>query len=362
MQKGPGQMVKKKNQKQILEWMIKNSKTIFLVACLLIHLALWGLYYILDVPGMVYLNTVSVICYLLFLLFRVRAINGVVIAAYFEIMVFSVLGVFMTGIGSGFLFYVLGILPVIFYLLNDLKVWRVILQFLGILVMLVTYGMEGIIRPYFKDYQQVVEPYNSAIYILNLLIAALCMIIVSFLHTMNQEKISELLEKKNEELEYQAGHDALTGVLNRRYMMRYMNRAMQRKESMVHVGMADLDYFKRVNDTYGHEAGDAVLERVSDCMKNHLPGWTVSRWGGEEFLFFAENKTHEEAYQDVDEFRKKVAEQTVICNEKEIQVTVTIGLISTRSIRSIDDLVDKSDRMLYAGKAGGKNCVVTTVE
>jgi diguanylate cyclase (GGDEF)-like protein len=157
--------------------------------------------------------------------------------------------------------------------------------------------------------------------------------------------------------------DALTRLPNRRRM-----RAMLADERVrftrsgrpFSVVIGDLDSFKKVNDTHGHEAGDRVLRAVATTLRAKLRQQDmVARWGGEEFLFLLPDTNLEGAQQLAEKLRLAVAEQPVdIASARSLPVTMTFGVTAYRGSQSTDDCVRLADEALYRGKTEGRNRVV----
>lgn len=158
-----------------------------------------------------------------------------------------------------------------------------------------------------------------------------------------------------------AEHDVLTGLINRRAFMprlQYEHQRAVRNGKIYTVAFLDLDYFKTVNDTYGHEAGDKVLRVLAKIMlKNCRAIDSVARIGGEEFAILLPESTAVEASIALERIRYEL-EQTpvIISNDHSILVTVSIGVASFISNQSSeDDIMARADRALYAAKAAGRN-------
>jgi diguanylate cyclase (GGDEF)-like protein len=123
----------------------------------------------------------------------------------------------------------------------------------------------------------------------------------------------------------------------------------------LHLAIIDIDNFKKVNDTYGHWAGDIVLKSVSRCIKELLtPNEFVARYGGEEFTVIFTEKTVGEAYQMLDNIRLEIA-QTKHPELDHQSVTVSIGLESYVEGEGRENLFKRADHSLYTSKKTGKN-------
>lgn len=173
------------------------------------------------------------------------------------------------------------------------------------------------------------------------------------------------LEAKNRELkemlvklEITATTDYLTNLSNRRYMMKRINDEVARvkltQDKMVLV-MADIDNFKRVNDTYGHECGDLVLRDVAGTMKSSMRVQDlIARWGGEEFLLMLPGTDYNEGWIAAEKLRKAIAGAKSRYLEKEISVTVTLGVAEFDVTMSIDENIKRADDALYEKRNCGR--------
>lgn len=156
--------------------------------------------------------------------------------------------------------------------------------------------------------------------------------------------------------------DMLTGLYNRRYgAMKFRKIIADCKKSGMPYAAAigDIDYFKKVNDTYGHEAGDLVLKMVSKVMKEQLAGkGIVCRWGGEEFLLVFNSVDIAGAQKQLLQILYQIRDLTMTYEEQKIQVTMTFGVADGKEFDDYEQLLRVADERLYAGKNAGRNCVV----
>ena len=123
--------------------------------------------------------------------------------------------------------------------------------------------------------------------------------------------------------------------------------------------MGDIDYFKKVNDTYGHNAGDAVLTHVAEALKASvgLDDETV-RWGGEEFILLLCGKDREQAREVAEEIRQKMMQEICHYEDREIRVTMSFGVEEIDTSLSVEENVRRADEKLYEAKKTGRNKVV----
>ena len=166
-----------------------------------------------------------------------------------------------------------------------------------------------------------------------------------------------------ETLKMESIHDPLTGLYNRRHMEAFLDREVRRSERRnTYIGfiMFDLDHFKRINDTLGHDAGDVVLKHLGLLMQNSIRGGDIAcRYGGEEFLLIMPEVSVEIAQQRAEELRKRVQELTVYYGNTSIQITISAG-VATIPEHGFDaaDVIKAADEALYQAKSGGRNLVV----
>ena len=155
--------------------------------------------------------------------------------------------------------------------------------------------------------------------------------------------------------------DALTGINNRRYGDRFLVETQKKcLESGMNfsVAIADIDHFKRVNDTYGHECGDKVLYEIASILKNGMLGkGFVARWGGEEFLLVFDKDNVDDAYKYLEVIMDSVREKEIIYGDVILKVTMTCG-ITEGTDDPIDTILKKADNKLYEGKQNGRNKIV----
>ncbi|EGB94048.1 diguanylate cyclase [Clostridium sp. D5] len=164
-----------------------------------------------------------------------------------------------------------------------------------------------------------------------------------------------------EKLNYMAFRDGLTGLYNRRYVIgdlveditKYTGKA--RKNVLI---LADIDDFKMVNDTYGHEAGDMALICIANIMEGICRDYKVVRWGGEEFLVALFNVTESEAFEVSETIRREVEDFEIAYGEDTFSCTITLGMHVYERHEGIEECVEKADQALYYGKRNGKNCSV----
>ncbi len=169
------------------------------------------------------------------------------------------------------------------------------------------------------------------------------------------------LRTNMEKLNYMAFRDGLTGLYNRRYVISELvedMRDIKREELKNVVILSDIDDFKKVNDTYGHEVGDTTLVCIANILEGVCRKHRVIRWGGEEFLIILLSVTEEEAFEISEQIRKEVEQFKFFHENGEFSCTVTLGLHAYHESEGIENSINFADKALYEGKRRGKNCSV----
>ena len=156
--------------------------------------------------------------------------------------------------------------------------------------------------------------------------------------------------------------DPLTGTYNRQTMLGDLNAERERAirtEVPTAVALVDLDHFKAVNDTHGHQAGDLVLQSIAGILQSHVrPFDKVYRYGGEEFLICLPNADMTQCARVLERLRRVVEASPVpITETTTLPVTASIGAAPMTKGRSVEQIIEKADQALYAAKQGGRNRV-----
>ncbi len=350
------QNVPEKVQKFVL-----NETLIVNCVLLLFHISFGVFFYIYKAPILFYFNLVSILVYIIcFEVLRRRQKGIYTFIVFAEIYIFMMLGVVCLGWNYGFQHYCIGFAAsAVFsdYFVErsrSLKRRAIIIGGCNLAIYLVLRFWTYYTQPVYVPGN---EFFQNLFYVGNTISGFGFMIMYIAIY-------SDTVHRMEQELFELAHKDHLTGLHNRRHMMRILRAFIEDEEKeKFAIAMMDVDYFKNVNDTYGHDAGDKVLKTMSEILKEESAGNASimpCRWGGEEFLLALSdyNGNKEEIMASLEALRKRVEERIICHEEQEIRITVTVGVAFYESGLSLNELLKAADNKLYEGKEGGRNKVV----
>ena len=327
---------------------IINSVILFLV------IALAGFFYLCKATILIWFSIPTLLVYIIgYVLIAKDRLDIYVRLVYFWITIYMCFCTFCLGYKLGFHLYCFSMIPIIFYTeymadkLGKARVNAFAASGVIAICYLLSTGYTAFIGPLYKVDNTLAGAFwafNSAI-------------VLAFLMFYSRLMLSLIGDYENK-LRETAHTDRLTGLYNRHYMMTKLESSIKDGSSLF-VAMVDIDDFKKINDRYGHNAGDYVLVNVSRIMREVCSSCKISRWGGEEFLILSSGKDLENVISLIETLRKKIEAEDFIFAEDHIKVTITIGVSSYADGTSVDQWVKTADDNLYAGKKSGKNKVVS---
>lgn len=178
-----------------------------------------------------------------------------------------------------------------------------------------------------------------------------------------------VLQRNVENIQVEAMKDSLTGVANRAMFDKSLNEQIKRarqEQKPLSLMMADIDNFKRFNDTWGHQTGDQVLRLVAQVMNSNVKGQDIlARYGGEEFAIILPETGVDHAHKLADRIRETVESRHLRkrrTNEDLGVITMSIGISTLHDQDDMETLIERADECLYAAKKAGRNCVVNELE
>ncbi|MFC3149960.1 GGDEF domain-containing protein [Litoribrevibacter euphylliae] len=192
----------------------------------------------------------------------------------------------------------------------------------------------------------------------------LFVVALGYLMELSRMEAQRKSDQANEVLKMMAHRDELTGLYNRRgikeshELERYLSKAPTNEMALA---VCDVDFFKNINDEYGHDVGDEVLKLVAAHLKASIRETDlIGRWGGEEFIILFPSTSLEEGYQLIERVRKVMSEKRFEVAGHQIRLSFSTGISSTRYYDSWDNLIKSADKHLYKAKEAGRNCTRTT--
>ena len=155
-----------------------------------------------------------------------------------------------------------------------------------------------------------------------------------------------------------ADSDFLTGLPNRRYFFEKVNVSQGHKPVLQSLAIIDVDHFKNINDSYGHDCGDYTLKEIAKLVAEHFADYTAARFGGEEFCVYFSNVEQVEVNNVLEEFRINLAAKSYQFEKNSFTCSVSIG-VSHHTKGDINSMIRSADELLYQAKSNGRNQVVS---
>ncbi len=219
---------------------------------------------------------------------------------------------------------------------------------------------------FYLEFEHEQQQIRKQIFLRNsFMIAFLVLLNIAFfiyIRYRSQAKVHDKLENTHEQLKEIARTDPLTELSNRRDIIEkieYEQIRFERNKNPFVIIIGDLDFFKSINDRYGHDCGDYVLKKVAQILRTTIRKQDiVSRWGGEEFLLLLPETPLEGGKVAAEKVRKKIENSNLKYNNDPLSITITLGVSVYDNVMEIDDCIKKADQALYRGKHKGRNCVV----
>jgi diguanylate cyclase (GGDEF)-like protein/PAS domain S-box-containing protein len=186
-------------------------------------------------------------------------------------------------------------------------------------------------------------------------------LIIGAVEVFSDRTAKKNVERRVGELENFAFRDALTGVPNRRYVELKIKQAIEEVEQFerrVGLLMIDIDHFKQVNDTFGHDVGDDALKAVCQTLTHALrSGDTVGRWGGEEFLIIVTDVNTASLEMFAERCRMLIAESAIPLGNEHLRVTISLGATLMKAGDTDQSVINRADELMYKSKMSGRNRV-----
>lgn len=340
----------------------KQKFSVIIYSVALVHFFLFLVFGYFKVYPLFIFNIISVTTYLSSsILIRKDALWPVYYITYFEIILHSFVTVIIIGWNFGFAQYIVGLIPVGYYICYTMTTSRhkMVIANCSALFATASFLSCKMISHYITPaYESNMLSWELIMYILNSICTFIFLIVFSLIFLSEIRWSQTQLSHQNAILEKLASIDPLTGLYNRRSMDVFLNQALE-ADSGFSLIMCDIDDFKKVNDTYGHDFGDIVLREISQITTQQVKNnGYVCRWGGEEILIIINSSSKEYVTRIAENIRRNVANHVFELNNRWIRCTLTLGVSIFRDGDTLEDTISNADYNLYRGKRNGKNRVV----
>lgn len=346
-----------KTQKLISRDVEFTAHFLAFAACAFAHVMYLVIFAMSGVKFMVIFNVFSVTFYITMVVLatKLKDKTALIYLSLVEIVAHAAAATICVGLGPNFCMFMLMIIPLAFLMPHKNVNAPFVILFLAL-------PIYGILNFYYNDkhdmpYNLEGTPYQLPIYVINIVIGAAVLIYVAIIFTHINRYRECQLRVQTEQLRIMATTDPLTKLSNRRAINMKMNEMFSRGDMTKYViGICDVDDFKVVNDTYGHDMGDEVLAEVASIISKSLPdNACASRWGGEEFLFIIPDADLEEGHRNSDIIIEGLRKKEFKLGDKSFFVTMTIGICEGKPSDNVEKVIKVADDRLYKGKHNGKN-------
>lgn len=355
--------------KQIVRQQVSSERfkyKLIIYSITMVHIVLFLLFGVLRIWPMVVFNIGSIVVYIKCIDIIQRGYDHEMIKVfymtYWEIIIHSFVATVCVGWRFGFPQYIIGLIPFGYYMCATLleeKKRYIIATALGLIAALSFIAcrcLSMLVSPIFQLELSILA--ELLIYIFNSICNFVFLFMVTMIFVWDMQRITLQLRSQNVALDNMASVDPLTGLYNRRSMQDFFDQILSTEEDFSLI-MCDIDNFKRVNDTYGHDFGDVVLKEIAHIARQQVgdKGY-VCRWGGEEILILSKDRL-DHTCTTAENIRHDVEEHVFCCRGKELHCTLTLGVARHSVGAVIEDTIKHADSRLYYGKQNGKNRVVT---
>ncbi|WP_313086263.1 GGDEF domain-containing protein [Pseudomonas sp.] len=314
-----------------------------------VDIAFFFIFLVLGSPILGWINVVSVAMYIYaYRAFQQRRNQLAVMLIRIEVLVHAGLGTVLIGWDSGFHYFLLMFIPALFVSMPTRTAWIYAGWLWAYYV-----GLD-VLMWFIEPLQPISSSALLGVHVFNLTVV-FCMF--SYLALFYVVTVARAHKK----LASMATTDSLTGLFNRRHMIELTEKVLarnQRHPTNLTLMLMDIDHFKQVNDRYGHDMGDRVLQAVSDLLKQSMREQDfIGRWGGEEFLAILPDTNFSHAGDSAERIRTGVQALDIPNDGTLVRVTLSIGITQYRADELLSEAIARADHALYGCKAAGRNRV-----
>lgn len=333
-----------------------------LIVSLGMHMVLFLFFCHIHITALAVYNILSVLMYLIFvfIITRIQHVRRWFLLPFAEVIIHSVLCNYYIGWGYGFSLYGFMIIPIVYCMSmsmgnkqkNDLlSDFALAIVDVAIIVCSCLHIQE------FNRYDGFSTQWVVGIFCINFLLCVFATIIYSTYFVVKIRRTQEVLEERNEELDFYAHFDPLTHMRNRQHMPEVFRQYEESNQNYC-VVLGDLDGFKRINDEWGHVCADELLVNLSYVIRQEVRNrGEVCRWGGDEVLLLLK-MDQRAGYQLTEQIRQSIKNYVLDYEDEKVAVTITLGFAHSQEANCTEKLIALADKRLRDGKQKGKNVIV----
>lgn len=327
-----------------------------IILAFLAHILFVGIFSVLSLKPLVIYNVFSVCFYIFtYLLTKLKRYRSLVILVHLEICLYVVVSTFFLGWNFGFPLFLIALASMVYFCPFKNKMIPYLFSIAEIIIFMVL--------KIYTLYNEPIYHYSdftvSGFYIFNSAATFTLMIYGAFISNLSVAMTQQTLTQNNSVLQDMVNHDTLTGLLSRNHFLAAYEENRQ-KNIPITLVLSDIDNFKRVNDTYGHDCGDIILSGIASIMMEQTPdNVLIYRWGGEEFVMMLPNYSDARALKLTEKVRIAITAKNFKYRNETLKVSMTFGISSTKESTDLNELIRLADKRLYYGKRCGKNIVIT---
>ena len=342
--------------------LVHNSFLFTVIIMGLVHAVLLVLMICAGVSPLSNFNVLSVVVYIFCtILCKSGHILPVYVSIFLEVSAYAVYSVYHIGWDCGSYLFLFSIVPIMIYFGHI--VFKENMRWLVVAILIFIFGTFVFLYIVYGDAKplyEVSKVIRMILMIFTTFAMSFSVVFYNMVYIYSSENEMSSLTRKNEELSVDAHVDALTGLLNRRGFLPIVSNLMNGKgKNHFCIAFSDIDNFKRINDSFGHDCGDEVLRHVSGIIEKEMHGCEICRWGGEEFIILMRDYDFTVAKQKMEYIRKCIESTPTVFYNKHIAATVTIGLEEFKEeYNEPEDIIKVADARMYYGKQHGKNILI----
>jgi len=326
------------------------------------HIILEFVYFAVGCTPMVIINIISILSYIAAIYFASIDYKSVTVwITLIEVYLHVVLATVFMGIRCGFTLWLFGTFSSVFlpFFSPTFSRRQKIETFGFSLLIVITFLLLTVLghNGFFPNTYNPSSDISNIFYFFNAIVGFSSI-------TVYTSSYNTRIQNQNNQLQLMADHDYLTGIYNRQriesILKAEMEHANSNPETNISIAIMDIDYFKRINDTYGHTAGDNILKGLASIFDKYTEkGLMYGRWGGEEFLFISpEHYSYSDFALLLNSIRKEIEAYSLIDRGNTIHVTASFGSALYQQGMTLEKLVTLADSRLYEAKGTGRNKVV----